>query len=197
MIRINLDESYIGIVNSVYDHDAKIGLFVKSDIVPTEREHFLVQYYQDMLSDTRTALWLNNDGKDKVCDFSRPLVNDPEEMVNWNGVRGTVGKPDTDYYKIPAITDEVDRHICLVKFTSVYPNLIGEVSIEKIVECLADYSSKFELKVDSKKQILDSLKEIPQYFASKGTEIPIFENIPMNESDLSQVPENINSRKSK
>ena len=195
MTRIDLNNAYIGVYDA--NGEYKIGLFVKSDIVPIENKPLSAQYYQDMISNTRTALLLDENGKDRVCDFSQHLSNDPEERVNWNGVRGTVSSVDTDYYKIPAITGEVDRHHSLVQFTSVYPNLVGQVSIEKVVECLADYCSKFELKENANSQILASLKEIPQYLASKGSDIPTFENLPMNEIDLSQVPENLNSPKSR
>lgn len=191
---INLNNAYIGVyyANSEY----KIGLFVKTDVVSVKNQRFeKVQYYQDVLSNTTTALMLNSEGQDKLCDFSSLLSNEPQEKVNWKGIRGEMETADADSFKIPAFNGSIARSHHLIQFTSVYPNLTGQVSIEKIIDCLTDYCSKFEFKEDAKKQILSSLKDIPQYLLSQGEQLPTFENLQLNNIDLSQVSEDLTTDK--
>lgn len=187
---IDLNNAYIGVYN--INGEYRIGLFVKTNVVSVKNQRFSeAQYYQDVLSDTTTALMLNQEGKDKLCDFSNILSNQPQEKVNWKGIRGEMETADAEIFKIPSFTGSIDKFSHLIQFTSVYPNLTGQVSAEKVIECLADYCSKFEWKDDAKKQILGGLKEIPQYWVRLGSQIPTFENIQLNEIDLSQVSEEL------
>lgn len=197
---IDLNNAYIGIYNT--NGEYRIGLFVKTDVVSVRNQRFsAAQYYQDVLSNTTTALRLNDDGKDKLFGFTNPLLDATEKAkkANWKGIRGELETIDAELFKIPAFTGSIDKFTHLIQFTSVYPDLTGQVSAEKVVECLTDYCcSKLELRKDAEKQILGGLKEIPQYLLSQDSQIPTFENIQVNTIDLSQVSEElINDRKVK
>lgn len=192
---IDLNNAYIGLYYG--DKGYRVGLFKKSDKV--QAKHFedvngVAQYYKDTLSDAQVALWLKDDGEDYKADFSNPLLNDSEEMKNWRANRETVGTYHIDMYKLPQITGKVDRHISLVEFTSVYPELQGNITLEQIVRCLAEFCSKFDLKPTAKEEIMTGLKEIPQYIAksvSQGSSVPQFINPYVNEIDINSIPEEI------
>lgn len=190
---VDLNNAYIGVYE--IDGEYRVGLFQKTEIKKSELGPLSAQYYQDVLSDTTVALMLNKNGQDRKCDFSQHLLNDPEERVNWNGIRGTISREYTEYYKLPPVTGEVDRHLSLVQFTSVYPELQGNVSIETVIGCLADYCSKFELKATARAQIVNGLKSTAKYLIASGKPIPNFTNLKLNEVDLSTLPEDFNTNK--
>jgi len=194
--KIDLNNAYIGMYNT--NGEYRIGLFVKTDVVAVKNQRFpAVQYYQDVLSDTTTALMLKDDGKDKAIDFVSPFLT-TQEKTNWKGIRGEMEPIDAELFKIPTFTGSISRFSHLIQFTSVFPNLTGQISAEKIIESLADYCSKLDLMENPKKQILGGLKEIPQYLLNQGSQIPTFENIQENTIDLSQVPDElVNDRKVK
>ena len=197
---IDLSDTYIGIYES--EKGYRVGLFeksVRSSGDRTVRQRPSAQYYEDLLSDSQVALWLDEKEQDLKCDFSQPLLNDPEEMKQWNGNRGTVGSYDVEFYGMPPVSGEIDRHISLIQFTSVYPEVQGNVSIEQIIGSLADFCTKFDLNPTAKQQIASGLKEVPQYLitsASKGESLPAFiGKLPTNEIDMSNIPEDINTIK--
>ena len=198
---IDLNNAYMGIYNR--DGEYRIGLFVKTDVVVSVKNQRFpsARYYQDVLSDTTTALRLNDEGKDRFFRFTNPLLSDEEKELkaNWKGIRGALDTIDAELFKIPIFTGSIDKFTHLIQFTSVYPDLTGRVSAEKVVECLTDYCcSKLDLTKVAEKQILGGLKEVPQYLLSQGSQIPTFENIQVNTIDLSEVSDElVNDRKVK
>lgn len=191
---IDLNDTYIGIYSSL-DGSCGIGLFKKDAVMRNDRCPVAVQYYQDLLSDEIVALALDKNGNDRISDFSKRLSNDPIEMANWNGIRGTISVSDIDFYNLKPITSEIDRGFSLVQFTSVYPNMQGNISCQDIILCLADYCSKFELKEDAKKKIEVSLKRMPQFLKENYSVMPTFINVPINNIDLSFVSKDFNTIK--
>lgn len=182
--KINLQLTYIGIYET--NGEYRIGLFQKGNVVATKIDSLSVQYYHDVLSDNTVALLLNPNGKDKKCDFSHPLFNDPEERKSWRGVRGVISPSDTIRYNIPNVTTEVDRHLGLVEFSSVFPQVKSNPNIINVIGYLVTYTSKLDLTSSAGSQILKGLLNVAKYFEDSKKNIPIFENIPVNEIDLEQ-----------
>lgn len=189
---VDLKNLYIAIYDS--EKGSKIGLFEKGNVENKPNTTVYFQYYKDLLSDSQVALRLDEEGKDIQCVY-QPITGDPEEMSNWKGVRETATSYDVEKYGIPSITGEIDRHINMVEYTSVYPQVQGNVSLEQVVSSLVDFCGKLNLREEAKQQIFTGLKEVPQYYAEQGKSIPVFVNVPYNELDTSNIPEDLNTIK--
>lgn len=198
---IDLNSTYIGIYDTKEGY--RIGLFEKSIRSKSEKTIYIndsmeAQYYEDLLSsDGQVALNLDGTGRDKKCNYT-PFTGDPLEVEKWNGVRDSLDFWEVERYGFPPVTGIVDKHINLVQFTSVYPELQGNVSIDKIIICLADFCEKFNFKPQVKAQLAASIKASTNYMyecAQKGESIPTFVNVPTNELDVSNIPADINTIK--
>lgn len=198
---IDLNSTYISIYETKDGY--RIGLFEKSIKQKASKSIFWngsieAQYYEDLLSvDGQLAFALDETGRDKKCNYT-PFRGDPENMDKWNGIRDALDFSEVEKYSLPPITGVADRHINLVQFTSVYPEMQGNVSIDKIIGCLADFCKKFNLQPDIEKQLGASLKASTNYLyecLQRGEFVPTFVNVPTNEIDMSNVPDDINTIK--
>ena len=198
---IDLDATYIGIYDTKEGY--KIGLFEKSIRQKSSKSIYWngsieAQYYEDLLSSNgQLAFALDENGRDKKSYYT-PFRGDPENMDKWNGICDAINFSDVEKYDLPPITGVADRHINLVQFTSVYPELQGNVSIDKIIGCLADFCEKFNLQSYVKKELAESIKASTNYLiecAQKGEFVPSFVNLPVNEFDVTSLPKDFNENK--
>lgn len=191
----DISNAYVGIY--FCEEGYRIGLFKKTTTETVAGDYsyknLTAQYYKDLLSDNVVALWLDKNGADRKCVYST-LSGDPEEMINWKGVRGAVNSSDVSFYNISKVTAEVDRHINLVEVNSALPDLANCVSLVELLDSIVKFYSKFSFHYYARKQIEDGLKLIPQYFADKEILNPMFSKTSMKLNEVN-ISENFNTNK--
>ena len=168
----DLSNTYFGIYLTKDGY--RCGLFKKTKKYQAKNYHELLtaQYYEDMLSGNTVALWLDKKGKDIPCDLSE-VQEKSEEIDDWDGVGSPVWVPFVKFHELPRVTGVAEF---LVETSSVFPELTRQTnSLQDIINKTREYSSKFELFDSAKKEIEEGIKEIPNYFESKGIIAPLFD----------------------
>ena len=168
----NISDTYFGIYLTKDGY--KTGLFRKTKRYQAKNYHepLSAQYYEDIFSGNIVALWLDKNGKDIPCDFSQ-IQEKSNETNNWKGVCSPIWVPFVKFHELPKVTGIAEF---LVETSSVFPELKSKnSSLQEIMNIAREYSSKFELYDSAKKEIEESINEIPNYFESKGIKSPVFE----------------------
>lgn len=168
----DLSNTYFGIYLTKDGY--RSGLFKKTKKYQAKNFHepLTAQYYEDLLSGNTVALWLDKKEKDIPCDFSQ-IQERNDEKENWKGVSSPIWVPFVKFHDLPKVTGVAEF---LVETSSVFPELTHNInSLQDIINKTREYSSKFELFDNAKKEIEEGIKEIPSYFESKGIISPVFD----------------------